>query len=325
MKLPLSVSAGCLMGLLLTASSAYSEATQDTAGQAVFGELSRLATIDHEPIAELSGIVKSKRYADVYWAHNDSGDSARLFALNRKGRILFPAYLASYYYGEKPQSGKQLWPGIQVHQASNIDWEDIAVDENFIYISDMGNNGNARRDQGIYVLFEPNPLATPQTRILKFLPVRFPDQTEYPAKAWHYDSEGLFVFQGKLYILSKHRKTGKISDFIPGVDLYRLDTDFIDQPNDLVKVDSNPTMLAATGADLSPDGKKLAVLSYSALWVFEKPATGDQWLSQPAHKLKLNRAVTGQAEAVCWDGDNTLLIGNEQRQLFQVNYSNLIR
>jgi hypothetical protein len=326
MKLSLLVSAGCLIGsLLLGAIPVYPADETNHPDQAAFGDLTRIANIDHEPINELSGLVKSKRYPDVYWAHNDSGDSARLFALNRQGKILFPDYLASRFYGEKNQRGKQMWAGLPVHLASNIDWEDIAVDADFIYISDMGNNGNARRDQGIYMLFEPNPRATPETRSLKFLPVRFADQTEFPASVWHYDSEGLFVFEGKLYVLSKHRKPGEINGLAPGVDLYRLDTSFTDQPNLLVKVDSSAKVLAATAADLSPDGQNLAILSYTALWVFQKPVSGDHWLSQGAQVLELNPEVTGQAEAVCWDSNDTLLIANEQRQLFQVSFTHPIR
>ena len=41
---------------------------------------------------ELSGIVKSRRFEDVYWAHNDSGDQPRLFALEGRERLSFPDF-----------------------------------------------------------------------------------------------------------------------------------------------------------------------------------------------------------------------------------------
>ncbi len=44
--------------------------------------LERLGTVAYEPIDELSGIVKSRTYPDVYWVHNDSGDEARIFAVD---------------------------------------------------------------------------------------------------------------------------------------------------------------------------------------------------------------------------------------------------
>ena len=58
-------------------------------------------------------------------------------------------------------------------------------------------------------------------------------------------------------------------------------------------------------------------MTYSALWVFEK--TGDaQWLSGKASELPLDYNVTKQAEAVCWDDDETILISNEQREIFEI-------
>jgi hypothetical protein len=60
-----------------------------------------------------------------------------------------------------------------------------------------------------------------------------------------------------------------------------------------------------------------------ALWVFEKPAQGDKWLSGKPRKALLPRARTKQAEAVCWDDDETLRIANEQRDLFRVKLAAL--
>ena len=37
--------------------------------------------ISFKLLSEVSGIVKSKRFDDVFWVHNDSRESARLFAL----------------------------------------------------------------------------------------------------------------------------------------------------------------------------------------------------------------------------------------------------
>ena len=65
------------------------------------------------------------------------------------------------------------------------------------------------------------------------------------------------------------------------------------------------------------------MLTVLALWVFEKPESGDQWLSGKARKVMLPRARTKQAEAVCWDDDETLRVANEQRDLFRVKVAAL--
>ncbi len=87
--------------------------------------------------------------------------------------------------------------------------EDVAMADGVLYLADVGNNDNARRDLGVYVVNEPNPLYVTKTRATHFLPIRYPDQTEYPAKQWHFDCEAMFTYDGKLYFLTKHRQPGK--------------------------------------------------------------------------------------------------------------------
>lgn len=285
--------------------------------------IERLGTVMHKPIDEMSGIVKSRTYPDVYWVQNDSGDEARIFAIDGGGQVIIPDWLRSRYRGESADPDKELWPGLPVLQASNIDWEDLALAEGHLYIGDIGNNGNARRDLGIYVLNEPNPRATDRSRILRFLPVRYPEQKEFPGRLWHYDSEALFTSEGKLYVITRHRPPGKIGQFEPGAKLYRLDTRNTDRENVLSLVDAHDEIVAASAADISPDGRLLAVLSYNALWVFEKPEHGDRWFQGHTRNLELSLPHTKQAEAICWENDDTLRLTNEQREIFRVALSSL--
>ena len=97
----------------------------------------KLADIEFDAIAEMSGLAVSRRYEDVIWMHNDSGDEPRLFATNFQGRVIIPSFLRNFYHGEEAESGKQPWPGLSIATAANIDWEDIAVDDDFIYIADV--------------------------------------------------------------------------------------------------------------------------------------------------------------------------------------------
>ena len=71
-------------------------------------------------IDETSGL---EFFKDTFLTHNDSGGKASLYAFNEAGIIL------------KEYS---------IMGAENIDWEDIAQDENYIYISDTGNNKGKR-------------------------------------------------------------------------------------------------------------------------------------------------------------------------------------
>ena len=126
--------------------------------------LEKTGSVTFGPISEMSGIVKSKQYDDVYWVHNDSGDKPRLFALDANWKVIIPPFLKSGYASTSEQHAKSEadskmkgWPGNTIEAASNIDWEDITTDGDMLYVADMGNNGNARRDLGVYVIPEPNP------------------------------------------------------------------------------------------------------------------------------------------------------------------------
>jgi len=272
------------------------------------GELERIATLDHGPMSETSGLARSSQ-PGIFWAHNDSGDNARLFAINLKGKPVIPDFLAKRY-----RDGS--WPGLTVFNAWNIDWEDIAAADGMLYIADVGNNSNARRDLGVYVLPEPNPLAVPEARALTYLPVRYPDQDTFPATEWHFDCEAVFVADGKLHFLTKHRKPGEQAGWQPGTKLYRLDTNYTDRDNVLTLVSRRDDIVLPTAAELSPDGNRLAVLTYIAVWVFERPADGVNWLAGAAVTYPINRLVTKIVEAVAWRDDETLLIANEDRDLF---------
>lgn len=281
------------------------------------------ARIVSAPIGEMSGIATSPRRENTYWVHNDSGDTARIFAITAEGKSILPTYSKFTSYGDEEEDGKQQWQGFEVLQANNVDWEDITIDENYLYLADTGNNANARRDLGIYLISEIDPTASTRSAVIQHLPVVYPEQTEFPAEKKHFDSESLFVVDGVLYLITKHRAPGILGSFEEGANLYRLDTRLTDQPNVLTKVDSNPWIYAATGAELSPDGQTLAVVSVSGLWLFARPATGDQWLSAPGRYYPFDRDAFKQTEAVTWIDANTLLLGNEQRDLFRIPLAEL--
>ncbi len=154
---------------------------------------------------EISGLVRSRTYDNLWWAHNDSGNGPMIFPLDANGSVV-------QFKKKKPSKnkygGRHKHGGIPVELATNIDWEDIAIDDGLIYIADIGNNNNARRDLGIYVIAEPNPFYTERIRAQKYIPVRFPDQQQFPPDEWNFDSESLFISDDNLYLLTKHHQKG---------------------------------------------------------------------------------------------------------------------
>jgi hypothetical protein len=264
--------------------------------------------IRKEALSELSGLAASRRYPGIVWGHNDSGDSARFFALRPNGEVLAE---------------------VSVKGAKNHDWEDIALEGSTLYITDMGNNDNERDNLCVYKLDEPNPTRVNQKVTATKIRVAYPDQTEFPPKkdAWRFDCEAAFLYRGKLHVLTKHRAAGM--HFLPldSTVLYRLDRESPNDVNILTRLDQRSGLGGwVTAADLSPDGKTLAVLAHlpvSSVWLFDVRTGGEKLLSRPTHRQVFEKAK--QCEALCFLDNQTLLLGNEQRELCQVSIATFPR
>jgi len=269
--------------------------------------VTRAGRVTNPRLDELSGLARSAAYPGLFWAHNDGGHAPRLFALRADGSVHVPSLLA----------GKKAWPGTLVLGARNVDWEDIALADGKLYLADVGNNDNDRHDLGVYVVNEPSPDAA-AIRVLRFIPIVYPEQTSFPATRGEFDCEAIFADRGALYFVTKHRRKGHPSQGVDGSHLYRLRSFDPERANALERVSTHPRIRLATGADLSPDGARLAVLSRARVWIFERPARGDDWFAGKESTIELPRTDSLQAEAIAWIDAATLLVGSEDRTLLRV-------
>lgn len=248
-------------------------------------------------LPELSGLAASRRHPGVLWALNDSGNEPRLVAISSEGKLL---------------------GGPTVDHADNVDWEDMALDQDILYVSDMGNNFNDRKDLCVYQLPEPDPRGEGPIEPVARFPVIYPEQGRAP----EFDCEAMFVWEHRLYFLTKER-IELMGRQVPstGARLYRLDTHFTDRPNRLTLIQRSTGLGGwVTAADVSPDGKTLAVLCHMpvpSVWLFRQPEQGDRWLSHPTGRLILSKA--GQCEALTWESDGVLLLGNEEGEVGRIS------
>jgi hypothetical protein len=104
-----------------------------------------MAELKDPEIDEASGIVASSSSADVFYVHNDSGDSARFFAVDRQG-----ATRATFRV-----------PGVLA-----FDWEDIARGpcgggaKSCLFLGDIGDNLKLRGTVTVVRVPEPDPTLT---------------------------------------------------------------------------------------------------------------------------------------------------------------------
>jgi hypothetical protein len=242
---------------------------------------------------EISGLVASRQWPDVFWAHNDSGDETRIYPVGRDGKLKKSARTADA-------------PGVLVAGVINSDWEDIAVDASgHVIIADVGNNSNGRRDLALHYVLEPEPTVG-FAGLLKSVYFRYPEQKTWPAARddFNYDSEGIFTKGDTVYIITKRR-----SDSLTR--LYRLDDPKPGVVNNLTPLGDFDVRGRTTASDASPDGRRLVITTYDAIWLFEaKTPGGDDWFEGSIWWLPFTGAPG--AEAVTFDGPDTILIGAEE-------------
>lgn len=249
-------------------------------------QIAQLDTLIHK---ETSGIIKSDIYDGIYWVHNDSGDTPRVIPINREGKIA-----QSYRY--KTNEGQFI------SDAVNMDWEEIMKDDKGnLIVADFGNNCNCRRDLVFYYIRETDPIQK-NNRVFKKVFFRYPDQKQFTKEGddYNFDSEGAFFAHGKIYVLSKNRSNTHTK-------LYRLNTTNSFEVNTLSLLDTFDIKGKVTGADVSKDGKTLAVLTYTGVWLF-KAKNKDDYFDGDIWWLPIN--ASGM-EGICFDDEKTLLLSRE--------------
>lgn len=252
--------------------------------------LSPSGRIEHPEVDESSGLARSRKVPGRFWTHNDSGGAPRLYAMDA--------------------DGKPVGNPVRIKGARNVDWEDIAVDDRGqIWIADTGNNRNRRKDLRLLVVEEPGEEIPDALPVLKTIAIAYPDQHAFPPEKMNFDCEALVVRDGVPYLLTKHR-----SDL--DSKLYRVE-EREDGDHHVILVDRLPNLGMVTGADLHPDGKRLAVVTFTGVALFEFAPEGRL---RPDRRFIWRFPLGGlrQCEAICWLDGETLLIGNEQRDLFQL-------
>ena len=104
---------------------------------------------------------------------------------------------------------------IKINGANNHDWEELAADDRFIYIGDVGNNLGNRKNLGIYRVQRDHILSETEVAADQ---IRFdyPEQKKFlPVRKHNFDCEAMICVGDSLYLFTKNRKNHK-------TDLYRI-------------------------------------------------------------------------------------------------------
>ncbi|MFW2135408.1 hypothetical protein ACK2M7_03820 [Chryseobacterium sp. TY4] len=240
-------------------------------------------------IKEASAAEITPASPDLVWTIEDQKNDNILFGFTKNG---------------------ELKKEIRINNVENNDWEDLTADDaGNIYIGDFGNNDNKRQNLAIYKISALD-LTKDQTEASGIVEFYYPEQTEFPAKKKDriYDAESFFIFNNQFYLFTKNRS----SKFDGTTSLYRVDN----KPGQRLpakkissfKTCDNFNHCAVTSAAISPDKKKVAILSSDKVWIFTD-FKGDDFFSGKSQMIELDHYT--QKEGLTFETNDSLLITDE--------------
>ncbi len=293
------------LGLATLLTTACSQAQSDTANE--LGDTETSATksekkkgkkgkkgnTDNAPLANLEtlgelqgGIPESSGLAHggrpgTFYTHGDNGTAPTLYLFNEKGEKL----------------GERELP------VTNVDWESMAEDgKGTLFVADAGNNNNSRQDLTIYRFNPDQPNSVGKIRF------HYPDQTAFPPAKdeRNFDCEASLWHAGKVYLFTKDRANQATSK------VYSVP----DQPGSYTAELLTKLRIAGevTGADLSPDGRHLALLGREELYLYEG---ADLAAALKVTPKTMSLKGAGQTEGILFLDNGTLLISTEQGPLYR--------
>jgi hypothetical protein len=250
-------------------------------------QLKKIAELPKQ-LTECSGMIVlgDKQFV----AHNDSGNKPYL-----------------YVFTAEEKNDARV---VKVLNVSNNDWEELAEDDDYIYIGDFGNNGGTRQNLMIYKV-KKSDLKNNDQVIPEIIKFRYGGQTKYSDSNRHnFDCEAMIVKGDSLFLFSKNR-----GDF--RTDVYGLPK----TPGDYVtqKLGSFDSEGLVTGADYRQNGStgELVLVGYSIhgkafypfILYFPK-VEGSGFLSGEVHKH--NFSVVLQTESISFHGQDKVYLTNEE-------------
>lgn len=139
-------------------------------------------------MSETSGLVL---FNDQLLTHNDDSDT-NLYLIDYSDPVDFVT--------------------LPITGASNIDWEDVAEDEQYIYIGDFGNNVSGNRTNlRIFRILKSELMNNPVADTISFSYEAQTDFTPQSSNSTDFDCEAFIVTAGKIHLFTKEWGTKKTS------------------------------------------------------------------------------------------------------------------
>lgn len=265
-----------------------------------------ITTLD-EVVSETSGLII---YNNKVWTHNDSGGDPKLYRIDSiNGSVLEEKLILN---------------------ATNIDWEDICHDGEYLYIGDFGNNSSGtREDLKIYRILladlDNEQLDSVASDIIYFTydPSIYPEAID-KSNDTDFDCEAFIAKDDSLYLFSKNWVNKKCYLY----SLPKVPGHYMAQ-----RLDTLDTQGLVCGADYNPETNTIALIGYvygipapSFLVVLSDFDNNDFF---GGNNLRYELSLNGyQTEAIIFRDNDRLWFSNENflghvQSLYEIKLSTL--
>jgi hypothetical protein len=226
----------------------------------------------------------SRKNPGILWVHNDSGDKARLFAVEEGGNLRGIFHLAS---------------------AKAVDWEDLAKGpcadpaKECLYVGDIGDNERKRSEIQVYRVEEPLvPVQGPPVEAILEGAERF--DCKYPDGP--HDAEALLVdpATGIPYLITKESEGTTIVYRFPG-------NPAAGKRVTLVKAATLPDLPSLTGGDVTQDGSVIVLRDYLSAYGYPRTAKDPFLGAFDASPFRVPLLPEKQGEALGIDPSGTTI------------------
>jgi hypothetical protein len=251
----------------------------------LFDKTVQSGTLSSKQMSETSGIAASSINPDIYYVHNDSGDTSRFFAINPNGKLK----TTIYFKGEHRILG--------VH-----DCEDIAVGpgpvkgKSYVYIGDIGDNNGWWSYITIYRIPEQKSWATDSLSNVTAEPINL----KYPDGAK--DAETLMVdpIEKLFYIVTKRGDT--VNVYTAPLKAAVKDTLILTKRASLFFPGFRPFKWITAG-DISKDGQQVLLKSYEKVYYWRRQPHEHIWATMIRKPEELSYKAEKQGEAIGFTPD----------------------
>lgn len=242
-----------------------------------------------DSLVETSGLIYFNNW---FWTLNDSGNEPAIYAFDSlTGIIIHRTY---------------------INNKTNVDWEEMTQDSQYIYIGEFGNNDGTRKDLKVYRIKKAHLKFTQKNDSVNAEEIQFnlADQTSFVSanQNHNYDIEAMCIWHDSIHLFSKDWVDAKTRHYV----MSKLPGSYTLVPRETLDAGG-----LVTSACTNTKGDKIILGGYSKtiggcfIWLLYDFQNG-YFFSGNKRRIELGNALSfGQFEASVFKGQQ-LYVSNEK-------------